>query len=137
MNTTYVNSSGTATGVGSNGIATAGGTSTSKTDFLKLLVTQLKNQDPNNAVDQTQMLAQLAQFSSLEQMQNLNETLSAGQTFSQMTQSAALIGKTVTAGTDPSTAVTGVVQSVGVTNGVTTLHIGSQDVDALTVTQVS
>jgi flagellar basal-body rod modification protein FlgD len=43
--------------------------------FLQLLVTQLKNQDPTNPVDGTQFVAQLAQFSQLEQMINANSKL--------------------------------------------------------------
>jgi flagellar basal-body rod modification protein FlgD len=41
--------------------------------FLRLLVEQLRNQDPMSPVDSPEMIAQLAQFSSLEQMENLNE----------------------------------------------------------------
>jgi len=43
--------------------------------FLKLLVTQIKNQDPLNPSDSTQFLTQLAQFSELEQMINVNSNL--------------------------------------------------------------
>jgi flagellar basal-body rod modification protein FlgD len=46
-----------------------------KEDFLQLLVTQLKNQDPLNPADPTAFTAQLAQFSSLEQLFNVNQTL--------------------------------------------------------------
>jgi flagellar basal-body rod modification protein FlgD len=46
-----------------------------KDDFLQLLVTQLKNQDPLNPADPTEFTAQLAQFSSLEQLFNVNENL--------------------------------------------------------------
>lgn len=48
-----------------------------ETDFLKLLTTQLANQDPTNPVDNTQMLAQLAQFSTLSAQNQTNTTLTA------------------------------------------------------------
>jgi flagellar basal-body rod modification protein FlgD len=47
-----------------------------KDTFLQLLVKQMQNQDPLEPVDNTQMIAQLAQFSSLEQMSNLNDQFS-------------------------------------------------------------
>lgn len=71
-----------------------------KDDFLKLLVAQLKNQDPLNPTDSTNFTAQLAQFSSLEQLQNINSSLSnfkSSQSTTNNIQSADFIGKTVTA----------------------------------------
>jgi flagellar basal-body rod modification protein FlgD len=71
-----------------------------KDDFLKLLVAQLQNQDPLNPADSTQFTAQLAQFSSLEQLQNINDSLSSfksSQSTTNNIQSADFIGKTVTA----------------------------------------
>lgn len=46
-----------------------------KDAFLRLLTTQLANQDPLNPMEDREFIAQLAQFSSLEQMQNLNKAL--------------------------------------------------------------
>ena len=43
-------------------------------DFLQLLITQVQHQDPLNPSTDTEFIAQLAQFSALEQMQNLNRT---------------------------------------------------------------
>jgi len=46
-----------------------------KDDFLKLLIAQLKNQDPQDPADSAQMAAQLAQFTSVEQLTNIAQTL--------------------------------------------------------------
>ncbi len=70
-----------------------------KQDFLTLLVAQLQNQDPLNPDDPTEFTAQLAQFSSLEQLFTLNEgmaELAAAQTGSQRLSALSLIGKEVT-----------------------------------------
>lgn len=45
-----------------------------KDEFMELLITQMQNQDPMAPTDNTAMIAQMAQFSSLEQMQNLNSS---------------------------------------------------------------
>ena len=66
--------------------------------FMKLLVTQLKNQNPLNPQDNTAFVAQLAQFSSLQGIQNLNTTVNSlvsGMQSSQALQASALVGRTV------------------------------------------
>ena len=52
-----------------------------KDDFLQLLVAQMANQDPLSPASDTEFIAQLAQFSSLEQIQSLNETMVSGQAY--------------------------------------------------------
>ena len=78
-----------------------------KDDFLRLLVTQLQNQDPLNPLQGTEFVSQLAQFSSLEQLTNINSSLSQNiQSNQMMTQSignslaATLVGKEVRASTN-------------------------------------
>ena len=59
-----------------NAISNAAGGAMGKDEFVKLLVTQMKNQDPLNPMDGKDLAAQLAQFSSVEQLINANTTLS-------------------------------------------------------------
>lgn len=96
---------------GTNGNSTST-TSLDKMAFLRLFTTQLKNQDPLNPMDSAQFTAQLAQFSSLEQLFNIHSQLSKlnelqGALLQGMT--AGLIGKTVTLTDGSSGKVTGVV----------------------------
>lgn len=137
VNTTgiFPNAYGTATNVAADGSVKQSTGAVDKTQFLSLLITELKNQDPTAPTDQKETLSQLAQFSSLEQMQNLNETLTASSQFGQISQGAALIGKTISAGAGDS-AVSGLVSSVSVQNGKAYLSVGGQSVDASTVTGI-
>jgi flagellar basal-body rod modification protein FlgD len=73
-----------ATDAQGNPLTGAAGGALGKTEFLQLLVQEMTNQDPLKPADNTQFIAQLAQFSTLEQMQNMNTGLSGLQsTFSE------------------------------------------------------
>lgn len=74
------------------------GTEMGKDQFLQLLVTQLQNQDPLNPMEDKDFMAQMAQFSSLEQMMNMTksiDTLVQSQLVSPVIQYSHMIGKYV------------------------------------------
>ncbi len=91
-----------------------------KEAFLKILVSQLRNQDPMNPMEDKDFIAQMAQFSVLEQMQEMN----AASTFG---NAAALIGRTVTASVEADDGsefmLKGVVKSVTRDNGEPSLEV--------------
>ncbi|MTH52747.1 flagellar hook assembly protein FlgD [Bacillus mangrovi] len=70
-----------------------------KDEFLKILMTQLQNQDPLNPMEDKEFIAQMASFSSLEQMSNMNSTMQTflnTQSGNQILQYSPLIGKEIT-----------------------------------------
>ena len=66
-----------------------------KDDFLKLLITQLTHQDPTEPMDDRELIAQMAQFSTLEQMTNLSAELQRLGGLLQSGQAVSLLDKTV------------------------------------------
>jgi len=64
-------------------------------DFLRILTTQLNNQDPLKPMDNTEFVAQLAQFTSLQESQQTNEKLDTLLGIQAATQSVGLIGRSV------------------------------------------
>ena len=74
---------------------TVAGGSLGKDEFLELLTTQLRHQDPLEPMDNAEMIAQLAQFSALEQMQNLNDQFETAQKTDNLMQSLILTGETI------------------------------------------
>ena len=109
-----------------------------KDDFLKLMVAQMKNQDPMNPSDDKDNIAQMAQFSSLEQITNLATATQDLANRMSMTQNVGLLGHTVTyTGTD-GTAVSGQVDGLDLaSDGTTTLSVaGNAGIDPASITTV-
>lgn len=117
------------------------GTSATQTDkdlFLKLMVTQLKNQDPMNPQDSAEFLAQTAQFTSLEKLEAVatqsSQALAAQMAFGAST----LAGRTVTyVGEDGATETTGKVDSVRFAATGPVLSVGGTDVPIANVVTVA
>lgn len=93
-----------------------------KQDFLNLLMVQLRNQDPLNVQQDKEFIAQMAQFSNLEQTTNLNLAMENLAGFQQIAQGASLIGKEIEANLPESdasgaTTVRGIVDETRLVDG--------------------
>ena len=97
MTTTSATTSTSSTDTSSYTTYTNPYTKLGMSDFLSLLTTQMKNQDPTNPMDNTQMAAQMAQFSSLAGIQTTNSTLST--ISSQLSTIGSALGVTDTSST--------------------------------------
>ena len=111
-----------------DGVSALGGTgSLGQSDFLKLLVTQLQNQNPLDPVKDTEFISQLAQFSSLQGIQTLNASFDQTLKLQQLTGGADLIGRTVRFTTNGS-ASSGQVAGLQVQDGKVLLQVGGSSV---------
>lgn len=94
-----------------------------KDAFLQLLVTQMKYQDPLEPTDNSQMVSQLAQFSALEEMQNVVAAVTGSQALSLVGKNVIIeVGKST--GSDNTTTVGGYVEYVQIVDGKPKLSIG-------------
>lgn len=86
-----------------------------QSDFLQLITVQLANQDPMDPMDDTSFIAQMAQFSALENSTQLSKEFAKLRTTTDLTSASNLIGKEVTVFADDGTSVTGTVSGVDTT----------------------
>jgi flagellar basal-body rod modification protein FlgD len=80
-------------------------------DFLKILITQLKNQDPTSPMEDKEFIAQMAQFSTLEQMTNMSEEFGSLAEGLSASRAVSMLGKQVTIAADGRT-IEGLVSAV-------------------------
>ena len=104
-------------------------------DFLKLLTTQLTYQDPLNPTTDTQYIAQMANFTSLQQMSTLSSDFEKYSSAQSITSAQMLLGSTVTVGPDGAQ-VTGTVTAVTTAAGLPRLVVNGGSYDPATVTSV-
>ena len=86
-------------------------------DYMKLLITQMQNQNPLEPMDNSEMASQLAQFSQLQQLESMNTSFSEILSTANRTYANSLIGKTVTFFAEDSEAG-GLVKKEGIVNEV-------------------
>lgn len=110
-----VNSINSAYGTANDSLAESTASVLGKDDFLKLLVAELKYQDPMDPMKDRDFIAQMAQFSSLEQMQNLNNNFELMAQLNLMTVSfntVSIIGKKIVYEDDSGQTCNGIVTGV-------------------------
>jgi flagellar basal-body rod modification protein FlgD len=104
--------------------------------FLKLLVAQLRYQDPSNPADGTQFLAQTAQFTQVEKLGQLAQEQQNLLKAQQMINASGMVGRTITYPGPDGADVTGVVSSATFTGSTPTLRVGNTDVPLSSVKEV-
>jgi flagellar basal-body rod modification protein FlgD len=105
----------------------AAGSMMDKDTFLKLLVAQLQHQDPTSPADSTQWTAQMAQFSTVEQLSNLAKTTQAGSRSAAVNEAVGLLGRTVSyVPSKGEPAITGKVEAVDLSGTTPTLTIAGK-----------
>jgi len=106
-----------------------------KDTFMKLLVAQMSNQNPMEPTDDKEMIAQMTQFSTLEQITNMATESTKSATASQMSQAVNLLGRTVTYLDTDGNKQTGTVDQVSMVNGAPNLTVGGDD--GITTSQIT
>tara|TARA_R110002111_G_scaffold18931_2_gene46286 strand:+ start:127721 stop:128149 length:429 start_codon:yes stop_codon:yes gene_type:complete len=105
--------------------------------FLKLLITELQNQDPTEPLGNEQLLAQLSSMRELQSNIELSDTLKAITTGQGLTQAASLIGKEIEGQLNGQSAVAGVVDRAFVREGKAYVGVGASElpVSAISIVQ--
>jgi flagellar basal-body rod modification protein FlgD len=105
-------------------------------DFLKMLLTELQNQDPLSPMDSSQMLTQIGQISQVGATQSLTDTLQSVLLGQNLNNATAMMGKTISGLADDGTNVTGKVDKVTIANNQPVLTIGDKTVQLKNVKAV-
>lgn len=115
---------------------TTGSTDLGQDAFLKLLIAQLKYQDPTNPSDGAEFLAQTAQFTQVEKLNELAKAQQDMVSAQLMLSASGMVGRSVTYPGPDGTPVTGVVTSAKLSGSNPTLRVGDMDVPLSSITEV-
>jgi len=104
--------------------------------FLKMLITELRNQDPLNPMDNSELLQQVSQIREIESNLRLTKTLEAVQLSEKLSAAAGMLGRTIVALDEQGEMVTGVVDRVSVEDNQPKLHLGDYTVDLTNIKEI-
>lgn len=105
--------------------------------FMKMLVIQMKNQDPSSPMDTNAMIGQTTQLAMMEKLTELSTNSGKDLSIQMRTSAAALIGKQASYNGPDGTPVKGEVTSVSFSGDTPTVTIGGKAIDLSTVSTVS
>lgn len=106
-------------------------------DFMKLLVTQLKTQDPTKPLDDKEFIGQMAQFTSLKQMNTMAKSLTKFTKEFSFTKAVGLVGKEVSWNDESGRFQKGIVQSVKLKGGDTFLNVNGNELTIADIKEVA
>lgn len=131
----------TSTDAVSSATSSTASTSLGMQDLMKILLTQLQYQDPTQPMDNAQFVAQIAQFATLDETRQMNDSMTQLVAAQSLSQSVGLLGRTVGyTSSSSSSSATGQVTSIALSDGVPTLSVTASDgsvTNGVTVSQLT
>lgn len=117
--------------------ATAGSPTLDREAFLKLLVAQLKYQDPSKPMDSSEMISQSAQLSVVDKLEAISTTLTDSSAANRLSLGGAVIGKRVTYLDTSGTTLSALVTGVAFDGATTVLKAGTTDIPLASVKSIT
>jgi flagellar basal-body rod modification protein FlgD len=105
-------------------------------DFLKLLLTELQNQDPMEPTDSNQILQQVSQIKAIQSNQKLSDTLSSMQLQQNFVTAGSLLQKTITGLTDDGESVSGKVDKITFADNAVKVCVGEKTISLGNISEI-
>lgn len=139
------NSSASSNPTAASGSSTAGASASTTShglagitpdDFLKMLITELQNQDPTNPTNSDQIMQQISEIRNIQATSDLTTTLNSVALGQSLSTASSLIGKQIEGLAADGSQVSGAVSSVSIKNGTPEVNVGSQTLGLSNITAV-
>jgi flagellar basal-body rod modification protein FlgD len=137
MDTTAITPTSAVTASSDSAVAALPIKTLNQDDFLKLLVVQMKSQDPLNPKQDTEFIAQMTQFSALEQSKSMQADIAGMRSEQEILQANAMIGRFVTLQNGKGLAAPGIVSGVNVKEGTPQIVVNGEKYDLSQVLSIS